>query len=417
MKILQVSKYDYLGGAARVAWSLFSGYRSRGLSSALAVDVKSVEDPAIIQIDNSGLFWRIARAAELQFGLERMCFPGTSKLLKISNFVPDIFHAHNLHSGYFNLYELPRISARIPTVLTLHDTWLLTGHCAYFIDCNRWKVGCGQCPDLRRYPAVRRDGTALGWKRKRNIFAKSHLYLATPSQWLLNQVEQSILVPAIKKSRVINNGVDLQVYKPGNKEQLRQEFDLHVDDFVILYVASSKIKKSVYKDYQTIDLSLDIIADKMPKNKRLVFLGLGEKGDTQVLGNCVKRFIPYQTDPTSVAKYYQVADVYVHAANADTFPNVILESLACGTPVIATDVGGVNEQVIDGYTGFLVPQKDASAISERVLQLIYESDYLYRISENAAHVAVERYSQDKMIINYLEFYNETLDDFHAIKGV
>jgi len=66
---------------------------------------------------------------------------------------------------------------------------------------------------------------------------------------------------------------------------------------------------------------------------------------TERIGQAEVKFVPYQSSPEDVAKYYQIADVYVHAARADTFPNTVLEALACGAPVVATAVGGIPEQI------------------------------------------------------------------------
>ena len=109
----------------------------------------------------------------------------------------------------------------MPTVLTLHDAWLLSGHCAHSFDCERWKTGCGECPDLTIEPAIRRDATADNWVRKRDIYARSRLYVATPSPWLMGRVEQSMLAPAVEQARVIPNGVDLSVFRPADKRSIR----------------------------------------------------------------------------------------------------------------------------------------------------------------------------------------------------
>ncbi len=68
-----------------------------------------------------------------------------------------IVQCHNLHGGYFDLRALQWLSARVPTLLTLHDMWTLTGHCAHALGCDRWRTGCGRCPDLKLDPAIRAD--------------------------------------------------------------------------------------------------------------------------------------------------------------------------------------------------------------------------------------------------------------------
>jgi len=96
----------------------------------------------------------------------------------------------------------------------------------------------------------------------------------------------------------------------------------------------------------------------------------GEASPPEQIGGVAIRFVPYLKDPKIVARYYQAADLYLHPARADTFPTTVLEALARGTPVVASAVGGIPEQDIEGRTGFLVPVGDAQALARRVLDLL-----------------------------------------------
>src|SRR5262249_17124394 len=124
-----------------------------------------------------------------QLGIENFRFPGTKRLLTLADKQPSILHLHNLHGGYFDLPILPWISQQVPTVVTLHDAWLLSGHCAHSFACEKWRTGCGECPDLTIYPEIRRDATRYNWQRKREIYSRSRLYVSTPSQWLMQKVD------------------------------------------------------------------------------------------------------------------------------------------------------------------------------------------------------------------------------------
>ncbi len=107
----------------------------------------------------------------------------------------------------------------------------------------------------------------------------------------------------------------------------------------------------------------------------------------------------------SVARYYQAADVYVHAAKADTFPSSVIEAAACGVPVVATAVGGIPEQVIDGRTGFLVPAGDAEAMAERVVRLLDREGIRRLMSAEAQQAAKPRFDIRDQVRAYQDWYD------------
>jgi hypothetical protein len=81
-------------------------------------------------------------------GLEDFDHPSTWDLLSLTRGEPSIVHLHNLHGDYFDLRYLPTLSRQVPCVVSMHDAWLLSGHCAHSLDCDRWLRGCGKCPYL-----------------------------------------------------------------------------------------------------------------------------------------------------------------------------------------------------------------------------------------------------------------------------
>ena len=96
----------------------------------------------------------------------------------------------------------------------------------------------------------------------------------------------------------------------------------------------------------------------------------------------------------------------IHPARADTFPATVLEALACGIPVVASTVGGIPEQVIKGRTGFLVPVGDARALAGRVLALLVDEGLRLRMGQTAAEDAARRFGMERMVGEYLAFYDE-----------
>jgi len=145
------------------------------------------------------------------------------------------------------------------------------------------------------------------------------------------------------------------------------------------------------------------------KGHNVLFLALGQDGKGEGIGPAEVRFVPYQMDPAAVACYYQAADVYVHAARADTFPNTVLEALACGKPVVATAVGGIPEQIEDGRTGFLVPAGNAKALAERLTHLLSDNDLTQRMGRSAAEAARRQFDLQRQAEAYLGWYKELME--------
>lgn len=448
LKILQISALDLIGGAGRVAFNLHKAYRNIGHHATLAVGQRQSDDHHVVTINNDahrdnwakfwisvGNFlqhiignargiWRIRnlfsyqigqtrRWREVKAGHEDFDFPGTWRVLEIPSARPRILHCHNLHGNYFDLRALPWLSHQVPTVLTLHDAWLLSGHCAHSFNCERWKIGCGHCPDLSIPPAIPRDATAYNWQRKKEIYSKSRLYVATPSKWLMDKVVQSILVPGMVETRVIPYGVDFSIFHPKCMNEARSKLNIPRNNKVLLFT-SDRIRTNPWKDYETMRASIASITELLPK-KKFLFLALGEDAPDERIGKSKIKFIPYQSDSSSISIYYQAADVYIHAARADTFPNSVLEALSCGTPVVATAVGGIPEQVEHGKTGFLVPNGDSNTMAIRLTQILNDESLRNRFSQAAVEDSKSRFDLEREVKDYLNWHEEILINWMWLK--
>jgi len=445
MRILQVNTADMAGGAEAVAWQLMQGYRCAGHLSWLAVGQKNSQDPNVFYIhhDQYRTLWsrwclalsdhlarllargeggrRVRRLIglglgqphrmwQLLQGKEDFDFPGTIRLRDTVPGGPDVIHCHNLHGswlrsgGYFDLSALAEWSRALPIVVTLHDAWMLSGHCAHSFDCERWMSGCGACPDLTIYPSIRRDATAFNWKRKQTIYAKSRLHVATPSRWLMQKVQSSMLRPALVDTRVIPNGVDLSIFRPADKAAVRQILGIPPGVQVLLFVARG-IRGNMWKDYPMVQNVIGKIVAQA-RGREVWFIALGEEAKDDRIGNVMIKFIPFLQDRTRVAQYYQAADVYLHAARVDTFPHSVLEALACGVPVVATAVGGISEQIDDGKTGFLVPGGDIDGMVERIMRLLEQHELRARCGDRAAEAARFRFDLNEQVRAYLDWFRE-----------
>jgi glycosyltransferase involved in cell wall biosynthesis len=439
MKILHVNQQAGRGGAAGICLALHRALLAAGHESAVLVGRQIGELPGVSLIEQDryrsfwGRFWmatarrlneysgrirgaqrvserwlpRLASPRRLWSwwaGHEDFDFPGTGHLLDQAPFRPDVLQLHNLHGDYFDLRELPRLSRALPTIITLHDAWLLAGHCSHSFDCKRWKTGCGSCPHLEISPTVSRDGTAFNWQRKREIYQNCQLSLVCPSQWLADKVSQSILMSGADRLRVIPNGIDTLVFKTGDKATARERLGWPQEAFIVMFAASSA-RHSIWKDYPTMREAIRLAGEKA-HGRPLRFFAIGDTAPAEQAGVVKIEFLPYRK---LLTECYQAADVYLHAARADTFPTTVLEALACGTPVVATAVGGIPEQIIEGETGFLLPAGDAAALAERLTQLAQSPALVRAMGSAARRDAACRFSLERMAGEYQKLYQEMIE--------
>jgi glycosyltransferase involved in cell wall biosynthesis len=393
--VLQVNSSDVGGGAEVVALSLHRAYRARGHDATLAVGLARSGEDDVVQIGDGHS--RRSRAlrdpgvlVDVARGREDFRFPASHGVLELAPKPPDVLHLHNLHGGYFDLRVLPELSARQPTVVTMHDEWLYTGHCAYTLDSERWLTGCGSCPHLDSYPALRVDGTAENWRRKAALYERSRLHVVCPSEWLLERAQRSMLAPAIASVRVIPNGIDVGLFAPGRRGE-REE--------AVVVFAAQGARTNPYKDFATLRGALAFLRDR-----QVLAIALGERAPEERIGRVTLRSEPF-VRRDEVAGRLREADLYVHATRADNHPLAVLEALAAGLPVIASRVGGIPEQLTD-ETGVLVEPGDPQALAAAISALLDDDERRARMSAAAAADTRARFSLDRQVEAYLDLYAE-----------
>jgi glycosyltransferase involved in cell wall biosynthesis len=223
----------------------------------------------------------------------------------------------------------------------------------------------------------------------------------------MRRVEDSILAPAIQDTQVIPNGVDVEIFQPpDNKDALRQRIGVDPADFVIAF-AANKVRHSRFKDYPTFRSAVAKVS--ACSGRSVVILGIGGEGRSEMFGEARSIFVPFNPSAAKMVQYLQAADIFVHAAKADTFPNSVIEALACGIPVIATAVGGIPEQVDSDTTGFLVPAGDAEQIAGRISLLLHDEDLRRGMGDAAQRTARRRFNLASQAAAYLDWYQTILE--------
>ena len=275
----------------------------------------------------------------------------TKKLVKqIKKINPDIIHLHNIHGYYMNLkvlfkYLKNEYNGKI--IWTLHDCWAFTGHCSYFTlaKCNKWKKRCCNCPQLKSYPKTIFDTTKKEYNFKKKLFlGLNNVTLVTPSVWLKKLVQESFLKNY--NVEVINNGIDLNLFKPIYDKQIYKKYNIPKNKKILLGVANIWEERKGLKDIYK-------LADMISSEYQIVIVG-------NLLKNEKKSNIIYidRTDNSEeLVKLYTIAYYVLNFTYEDNYPTINLESIACHTPVITYNTGGCAEQLTKDSGMIFEPSK------------------------------------------------------------
>lgn len=419
MKITHLNTYDVTGGAAKAAYRLHTSLRAFGLDSRMVVADKVSIDPSVINFQPS-----LAVGTRVRRVLRRKYIEPTQRVLDrrprsagyftddrsqhgsdvLAAALPaDVLHLHWIarlidYSAFFS--ALP---ANLPLVWTLHDMNPMTGGCHHASGCAKFEGRCGDCPQLDgRGP---NDLSASIWQRKDLSYARldSRLVrIVTPSRWLANHARNSSLM---KRFRVetIPYGLDTNTFQPRDQAGARQLLGIPANAKVVLFV--SQWLDDPYKGMGTLLESIE----RMRSIPDLCLLVLG-KGEAFQKGGVRSIFLGSFDDEEKLSFAYSAADLFLLPSFEDNFPNTALESLACGLPVVGSNVGGIPETVRDGSTGLLVPRGNAEALANAATLLLNDPERLKVMSADCRRVALQEYTLELQTRRYLELYDSMLND-------
>lgn len=389
MRVLQVSSADIAGGAERVAMQLHESLPASGHSTTLVVGHRHLEAPGVLELPSEGGVAQIGRVAEKVArlaGRQDVFHPSSHHLERLLPEGWDVAILHNLHGRYFDVAAVRRLRAVAPVILVLHDQWLLTGHCAHPLECERWQTGCGSCPDLTLYPSVRRDGTAANHRRKRRHLHDLDVNVVSPGRWVLENVARSPILGHAPQHH-IPNMVDLDVFTPGDRAAAAASLGLPADRPIVLFPARFAMT-SPYKDAATVLGAID----RLEGSAHLVTFGdVAEK-----IGEHTTVLAPV-TDPAVMADHFRAAAVIVQASKAEVFGLTVIEAAACARPVVVTGVGGLREIVEHEVTGLIVPPNDVTAMTAAIRGLLADPQRAAAIGARARSEVMATYGSATVI--------------------
>lgn len=314
---------------------------------------------------------------------------------------PDIINIHNLHSASAHGWSLGlvRTCARFaPIVWTLHDMWSFTGRCAYSYDCRRFVTGCNpECPTWNEYPALAPDRIAPAWEDRRGFLAEHPGVVAVaPSRWLGREAKAGLWKN--HRVEVIPYGLPLDVFRPIRPAVAREALGIQTPGTILMVAAQLLSERRKGGQY---------LVEAMPEIARrpLTILTLGAGRMDVGQEGVYFHSLGYVENDRMKALAYSAADLFVHPAPVDNLPNVVLESIACGTPVVGFPIGGVPDMVRPGKTGWLARELSSDALAVAINAALADLSEGMALRECCRSIAEAEYPLDLQARRYEDLFH------------
>ena len=406
MNVLIINTSDINGGAAIAAYRLLNALKYSDVNVKMMVREKLSNDSDVLNIGNNLInkfnFYHERGEIFLYNGLSRKNLFEVSTAKKGISITEteefkqaDVIHIHWINQGMLSLNEIKKIlSSRKKVVWTMHDMWAFTGICHYAGDCNFYTHGCGNCP-LLRHPS-KYDLSRTSYRKKTSTYSKGEINFVACSNWLK---EMAIKSPLTLGHHVtsIPNPIDTEVYRPLNKNEIRDKLNLPIDKKIILFAAVKASDKRKGLDYL-------IEASNLLKNysEEILFLIAGNRSEE--IEN--KFTLPVKSmgyvSPKDMPLLYNAADLFVSPSLQDNLPNTIMESMSCGTPCIGFNIGGIPQMIDHQTNGYVSEYRNSKDLAEGILWSLFETNT--NLGQNARKKVIENYSNEIIAKQYIEIY-------------
>jgi glycosyltransferase involved in cell wall biosynthesis len=420
MKVTLINTTDAGGGAPAACMRLLKALELKQVDVRMLVQEKRATEPRVDSISTNFagrlkakfnfLYERLpfillrAKAREVRFAFSTADLGSDiKKESDIQN--ADILHLHWTNSGFLSTQNIQQLfETGKPVVWTLHDMWAFTGGCHYSGDCYHFITGCGNCWMLR--DPHKNDLSHTGWKRKAAMYKPAkNIVFVTCSHWLAEVARTSSLLKDFR-IETIPNPIDTVLFSPRDKIAERVKWNVDPTSKIILFGAANILDRRKGIIYLVDALNELKNNFKDTDQIEIVLFGKNKSFDIGQLP-----FKVYEmgiiTSQEDMASLYNLADVYVTPAIEDNLPNTVMESLACGTPVVAFNTGGLPDMVEHQQNGYLAAFKSAADFAAGI-HFVLNSNQKSQLSANARKKVMDNFTNEIVASKYMDIYRSIL---------
>lgn len=417
MRVLIINTSEKIGGAAIAARRLMEALRNNGINAKMLVRDKQTDHVSVVEVKKSWrnlwrfvweriVIWTANRFKKHNLFDVDIANTGTD-ITSMPEFTQaDVIHLHWVNQGYISLKGLRTIlQSGKPVVWTMHDMWPFTGICHYADGCNKYETECGACPKIYGRPHTHDLAHSI-FQKKMRVYAGRDICFVACSRWLEAMARKSKLLQD-KFVTNIPNAINTKLFHPLNKEEARKRLNLPLDHKLILFGSMKITDKRKGIDY-LID-ACHILENDYPDigdNIAVVIVGK-ETDETANLFPFPFYNMGYVSSEHRLVDIYNAVDLYVTPSLQDNLPNTIVEAMACGTPCVGFQIGGIPQMIDHLHNGYVAEYQSAADLANGIHWILTETDYA-ELSEAACRKAVSAYSEESVSKQYIEVYNKAI---------
>lgn len=411
MKIFHLSNSDISGGAARAARRIHKALLEKGVKSQMLVNKKISRDENIFGPHNfvekilvdlrpyiSKFFIKFFKMhKDIPYSISLFSSPWIDRINKSD---ADLVHLHWVQHEMLSIADIARIEK--PIVWTLHDMWAFCG-AEHLAQDDRWRLGYSKNDNSNSKFGF--DINRWTWLRKLKHWQKP-THVVTPSNWLANCVRESKLMENWPVS-VVPNLLNTDYWKPKDKNFARKTLGIR-SDIPLAIFGTLGANSTHHKGFDLLLETLNNIKNKDHlKNMEIVVFGKNTLKSLPKI-NFPVHFIGH-LDDDSLINLYSAADATIVPSRQEAFCQTASESQACGTPVIAFNIGGLTDIVDHLKTGYLAKAFDTEDLSKGISWVLENEQKLF-LGKQARSRAVEKFSQKILIEKYQAVYEKVLNN-------
>lgn len=408
MQVLHINYYDSNGGAARACCRLHKGLINHDIDSRILVIDKLSDDESIIKAVGLKMKFVLKIIQKLSFEFSKLQnssnklphslgFFSNRIYKKINKINPDIVHLHWINGEMLSIKDLSNLEGKI--VWTLHDEWAFCGTEHYKGDSLRYKNG---------YLKKNKKDSGLDidrfiWQKKIKYWKDLAFNIVTPSNWLGKSASKSILFKN-KNVSVIPNGLNLNIFKMEDKTESRKYLNLPEDKKLIAFGATNV--NDLNKGGKELEEIVNIVS-KQCTDIEIVTVGGG--ANLRELSGIKINNLGLLTSEEDIVKFYSAVNLFILPSKQDNLPNMIMEAMACGTPCVGFDTGGVPDMITHKVNGYLAKAFDCGNFAHGIKWILKNPEY-DKICYNARKTAEDKFDIKNIARQYIELYEKIINE-------